>query len=331
MTLADHQWGISRSADRVWAQVCGMRPSMAAGRKFMVLQAYIDESIGTDGSFVLAGYISTAERWANFSREWEKALPLAWKHKSGRHDFKMSQMAMSPSLMQNVGIFHNIINRHAIMGVAFYVNISDISKAKKRISIDYIDEIAWAGDVFTDYFFAFRIFMDVFHKSRVQGHEWLAELGNEPVDFYFDNRDVEKKVVIGMWNDFMNNISDDERRMYGATPRFEKDEEFLALQAADFIAWWTRKWCQEGGGIAGAEHGEYYGFKPSLEKIPNIYMSTSEDLIANFFRECIQNDNPFKVRDGGPLERIDAPFPVERAWDWAKGRVSSFFRWKVRD
>ena len=40
----------------------------------MVLEGYVDDSGSSpDGNvFVLAGYISTAEKWAEFSSEWER-------------------------------------------------------------------------------------------------------------------------------------------------------------------------------------------------------------------------------------------------------------------
>ncbi len=43
----------------------------------MVFQAFMDESEGVDGTFVLAGHIATVEGWAKFARDWEAALPLA--------------------------------------------------------------------------------------------------------------------------------------------------------------------------------------------------------------------------------------------------------------
>lgn len=40
-----------------------------------MFQAYMDESEGADGTLVIGGFISTVEKWAQFSREWEELLP----------------------------------------------------------------------------------------------------------------------------------------------------------------------------------------------------------------------------------------------------------------
>ena len=40
------------------------------------MQAFVDESYDDDsGVFVMAGCISTAEAWVQFSKEWEEMLP----------------------------------------------------------------------------------------------------------------------------------------------------------------------------------------------------------------------------------------------------------------
>jgi hypothetical protein len=45
-----------------------------------------------------------------------------------------------------------------------------------------------------------------------------------------------------MWADYIEIRPQEVVQYYGANPRFEDDEEFVALQAADFWAWWVRKW-----------------------------------------------------------------------------------------
>ena len=53
--ILGHVWGVSRAQDRIWGQVSGIAPSRAGRRLFMVLQAFVDESRGERGTFVLAG------------------------------------------------------------------------------------------------------------------------------------------------------------------------------------------------------------------------------------------------------------------------------------
>lgn len=87
MAILDHVWGVSPASDRVWAQVSGVAPSRSWKRLLVVLQAYIDDSRGDDGTFVLAGYIATAESWAKFAGEWEELLPYGTPRWQGRLSF----------------------------------------------------------------------------------------------------------------------------------------------------------------------------------------------------------------------------------------------------
>lgn len=60
-----------------------------------MLQAYVDESETEDGALALGGLISTPERWAEFTREWEAMLKHGTLASSGDYHFKMSEMAIS--------------------------------------------------------------------------------------------------------------------------------------------------------------------------------------------------------------------------------------------
>ena len=87
--------------------------------------------------------------------------------------------------------------------------------------------------------------MDHFHQ---QGREALQDLIplTEKVDFYFDDQ-TEKSIILRGWDDFVAEMPDDEiKQYYGATPRFENDQDFLPLQAADLWAWWVREWYERG-------------------------------------------------------------------------------------
>ena len=68
---------------------------------------------------------------------------------------------------------------------------------------------------------------------------------DEPIDFTFDDQ-KEKNVILNAWDRYMASRSDESRKRYGTTPRFEDDQKFLPLQAADFWAWWVREWSEQG-------------------------------------------------------------------------------------
>jgi hypothetical protein len=84
---------------------------------------------------------------------------------------------------------------------------------------------------------------------------------------------------LASWEDYSNSRSEEVRDLYGVTPRFEDDETFLPLQAADFWAWWIRKGYEEDNleEVLGAHFGTWNGVKP----VPGFVISFTEDQIAD--------------------------------------------------
>jgi hypothetical protein len=114
MGILEYDWGSSAAADRVWAHVSGLRPLRAGSRGLAVFQVYVDESEAEGGFFALGGLISTAERWASFSREWEAMLKHGTLSKTGEYHFKMAEMAISEERKQRVPWFFNVAAKHSI-------------------------------------------------------------------------------------------------------------------------------------------------------------------------------------------------------------------------
>jgi hypothetical protein len=84
--------------------------------------------------------------------------------------------------------------------------------------------------------------MDEFHIHR---KEWKSLPPDQPVDFFFDQRN-EKKPIRAAWDEYVERAPrEDIRESFGSDPRFEDDQKFLALQTADLWAWWVRKWYAE--------------------------------------------------------------------------------------
>jgi hypothetical protein len=78
--VLDHFWGASSGGVGGGVR---LPPSKAGGQLLMNLQAVIDDSSDPAEAYVLAGYIASAEAWAEFSREWEELLPLVPLSRSG--------------------------------------------------------------------------------------------------------------------------------------------------------------------------------------------------------------------------------------------------------
>jgi hypothetical protein len=240
VTAYSHVWGASRAADSVWCHVNGLAPSKAAKRLLMVWQGYIDESIDAE-HFVFAGYLAPAEAWAQFAEEWDAMLRrMGVLAPNGTYRFKMSEMAALPERMDRVPGFYRIIEKHISMAISFTLNLSEFEAGKRRVlSIDpatnQIRNVVGAS-IENPYVFAFAQMMASFHKFRLNPDVQELIPPNERVDFIFDQR-LETRLLLECWDQFMENTGG--REMYGATPRFEDDDEFLPLQAADFKAWWS--------------------------------------------------------------------------------------------
>lgn len=295
----------------------------------MTLQAYMDESVDETGIIVIAGYVSTAEKWLLFSEAWREELVASGvQSKSGVFRFKMSEMALSPARMEKVAQFHRIIQEHVLMSVSFTLNRHDLKRAIERISVDNI-QILWEPPL-TPYYMTFRLFMESFHNARTEkpdasGWDWLKILDG-PIDFFFDDTS-EKRPILEGWSEYLDTRNDAYRGMYGATPRFEDDDIFLPLQAADFRAWWVRRWAKEHG-LLHAGAGSYFGFSRSPKLIPHLSLAADEDTLARFFKGWAEQnigveDNYFKVRDSKFLTRNDPTPPLQRV-------LASFGRWARR-
>jgi hypothetical protein len=201
------------------------------------------------------------------------------------------------------------------MAIAVVLNKNDLGRAMRRISADRVT-INWEcyGQPF---FVACRSLLDAFHELRVT-EPWRIPL-EEPVDFYFDNT-TEKRPILESWDGYLADIAEhypDQRPLYGTTPRFEDDEVFLPLQAADFRAWWVRKWVQEVGpaGVGNAK----FTFETKPNPVPQLTINFPEDALATGLRHFIERVLAHEgistiVRDSGSADAVDPPSPLTRGW-----------------
>lgn len=240
--IADHVWGVSETVDRVWAQVSGLRPRMADDRIIEVLQIYADESEAEDGTFVLAGYLSTAEKWAAFSAEWEIALPKGTLNQAGKYHFKMSEMCATAERRDRIPYFLRIIEDYVMCAISVTVRKSDM-----QLALDKTLVIGHSGEVMevegpravNPYALAFSVFLQCVAENR---NGWLSDSSSDTAgkfDLMFDYR-LEKRKIISSWDSFLENNPQLEG-VFNSHPRFEDDTEFLPIQAADLLAWCVRR------------------------------------------------------------------------------------------
>ena len=256
ISISEHVWGVSPAQDRVWALVCGLRPSEAGKRIYVTLRAFIDESIDNDGTLVLGGCIASAESWVAFTKDWERLLQHGLMDKSGNYYFKMSEMAATGERMSRVPGFCRIIEEHILGYVWAKINISDLRKAQSRI---VSPGFSGQWDIWANpYYMAFHCLLYKFHWALCHKSEDIKL--NDKIDFIFDDR-IEKRAIISGWCDFIDEIKDSSKEYYGATPHFDDDKNLLPLQAADFWVWWVRKWYVEGKTIEQIRERDFGAFQ----------------------------------------------------------------------
>jgi hypothetical protein len=205
------------------------------------------------------------------------------------YHFKMSEMASVPERMERVPIFYRVIENHALISLSCRMNLHDF-----RLGQDRFHRYAAAMRINVDlqkwqnpYFFLFRGLIDYFHTQRSFFAKRIPL--DEPVDFYFDDQS-EKSFILAAWNEYLAGQPDEVRSLCGATPRFENDQDFLDLQAADLWAWWVREWYEEDAPdddmptkMKNLDFGEWRGEKPR----PRVSLSFTEDQILDRFQKLL--------------------------------------------
>lgn len=276
----------------------------------MTLQAYIDDSWDDGGTYVLAGYIATAEQWAAFSAEWEALLPLATKNKEGKYRFKMSEMARYGK-MDIVPLFYNTIMKHVQMSISCVIDRNELKTKVDNLVGEVVDP-AW-GNVAIDlepfkrqwrkpFFFSFRALMDTFHQEMASNNRELIPVDGV-VDFIFDQDDNER-YISRIWDEYVSKREPEHQRFFGRKPQFGKDEDFPALQAADFRAWWVRRWANEFGQRRVSEGN--YPFDTDGNKIRHLILDVGDLDFQRMIAETIGNGVYAAITGGGRLTPSDA-------------------------
>jgi uncharacterized protein DUF3800 len=210
----------------------------------MQFQAFVDESESRE-EFILGGYIAPSDVWDKFATDWAQLLPLALQQKDGSFHFKMSEMALGS--MDRVRAFYAVIDKYEeLIPVSFRINKPEFNNALEHIE-HFCTAMGWSVNLSNwtnTYYFSFRMLMNFFHGHEVPANEVIPKGGI--VDFIFDERS-EKRFILAAWDEILENTAhyNEIKLQFGATPRFENDQKFLPLQAADLWAWWVREWYEE--------------------------------------------------------------------------------------
>jgi hypothetical protein len=205
-----------------------------------------------------------------------------WHSRKDREVPLQNEMAVNEERMERVPAFYWIIEDHVLLALSCKINTTELRRARARI---YVPNLKIDFDPFENpYFVAYRCLLDMFHNHRQKIEKLIVP--DQTVDFIFDNQ-TEKHAIKASWEGYINSRPDSIKSLYGAAPRFEDDQISLPLQAADFWAWWVRKWYEEGSPdkMKTCDFGKWRGEKPP----PGMAISFDEDHLLNELRNIIRS------------------------------------------
>ena len=220
-----------------------------------MLRAYIDDSVyeGQPPLFILAGYISTAEKWEALSNEWQEALDVeprvrCFKLKEAIKRYGPFHGTSQAACDERIACFRKVVERHvhAEFSIAFRID-------------EFKDIFKVLGKPFTNpYYFAQSTLIGELVNNLDQ-----YSLPHEPIDFIFDNRSIENPKIVEGWDALTQRAEAGDSELAAAMafvrrpPNFQDDEEVLPLQAADMHATLVRLRLTEGL----PEEKDLYGFR----------------------------------------------------------------------
>lgn len=220
-------------ASAVRALVSGYPRRLWSEKWLVMLQAFIDDSASSVGErrLVLAAYVATAENWEQFSDAWDAVL-----HREPAIDyFKMAEA-------QN--------RRDQFKGwseakrTAKLTQLAEVISALRPLSVDCSMSVKHQNAVLkphAPYGLASPYYPLVFGLVCGVARLCHAHGVHLPCDFIFDKQDNVSKQVLLFWDRTIGAQPEQWRGLINPSPIFRDDKEFVALQAADMLAWHTRR------------------------------------------------------------------------------------------
>lgn len=260
----------------------GLPEDVRKRRLIVTFQCFVDDS-GNDGRskhFVLAGLIGSSFHWAEFSDEWRACLAAAPSIKR----FKMSEAA------GRSGEFYrwtDTMRNDKLRALARIIN-----RNPRILTYSCIDLAAhaetWAKRLKKP---MSEVYFHPFHNTIMATCFALWDMGSrERFEIVFD-----QDVIFGprakAWYPVIRAICQhrepDEAQILPVEPRFETDDEWLPLQAADLMAWCIRdatdkptqpssfEWLLgEMPNLQGTDYSQYY----DRERMESVWAQTEEIL-----------------------------------------------------
>ena len=221
------------SAEAIRALVSGYPSRLWRAKPLAMLQAYIDDSQSNTGNrrLVLAAYVASAEDWQRFADEWDAVL----QRDPAIEYFKMVEA-------QNLrGQFKGWSHKKR---TAKLTALAEVIGSLRPLSVDCSVSVKHFNDVLkphAPYGLSSPYFPLVFGLTCGVARACHALGARLSCDFIFDKQDNVSKHVLLFWDQIVCQQEYDWRPLINSSPIFRDDKEFVVLQAADMLAWHTRR------------------------------------------------------------------------------------------
>jgi hypothetical protein len=280
-----------------------------------MLQLCVDDS-GSDMQgpvYVLAGYLATADQWAKFSDEWDRALRkepaisyfklseanslrgefLGWNHRDATDKVEVLSRLIAPHVMYQVT---------SIIGQKDYTE-TVLPFRKVIVNSPNNEDKKFAALLKTPYYLCFY---DVITESLKQLN---VDSKLEEIEFYFDDQGLMGRRTAAFW-DAVKAVAPPEYLPYMTNPpQFKDEKDFLPLQAADMIAGLTT------GRVADIESGIDLVRTPfyHLRSIRPLFSAWDKKRLTKLLEDHMDSKNEFERFDRTMKELIKVPHSVIKA------------------
>ncbi len=249
--------------------VCGLPSSKRETWLFGMLNCYIDDSGNESKSndagpvFVLAGYVSTVERWKSFSDDWDIAL------KSGIKPLEHFKAAEAESLRKQfhgwseedrdakVAELADIVIRHAMFGLSAILSWESYQSVQGEYPAHYINPYA-------------LLFHSIINSAV---HRMNRLCIDDKIEFIFDDQGMDGVNAVRNYRLAKDELPQAIRDRVSGLPMHRHDKDLLPLQSADMAAWQVRRCFYEN------RHHindiSQYAFRPLLQRL-NVVPHVSE-------------------------------------------------------
>lgn len=236
----------------------------------------MDDS-GSDGSgeaFVLAGYVATDNQWINFSTEWSavlKSLPRIEYFKMKEANSLRGQFWGWSQEDRNAKVSElvRVVKGNVQLGVTCTVWWEDL----KALS-DEFGEVPW------------KPYPLLFHGAMAAVTQYCIQHEiDDKLRFVFGDQGIAGKRAAEVHEEVRDVLTKREKDVLGSKPVHLDDKIFLPLQAADLIAWQTRRYIEENKAVKSLDQLSVHSpHLKELELVPTVYKTYGLDRL----REMVQ-------------------------------------------